>query len=598
VIKKIIRILFVSTLFLAASPLTNASAAVTNIISGKPFSYYLSGTLQTTNYMNMTDGNMSTSALIVNSRRYDMVLPENYHVTSYQTAMNTTSALGYVRITFYSNPDFTGSLGTINGKSAQTAINYDKVRAIRITTTTSNQYNLYEFRLWGEPSTVNHEEVTGLAASDKTLNSITLNWTNPTNNLDFTGVKVYRNNTLIKTLDKTQTSYTDSNLQQDTSYNYKVAATYSDGFEATGQTIAAKTAAPPKPPGEVKALNAYATHKKVELSWTLPTSENFKMVRIYRDQVETAFLGGLFGTTAYAAETPIFETNGTYFNDLSVKPSTKYEYMLTTVSNEGLESNGVTTQVTTKEEPAPQMDGISYLDENGNLIFTWKQPTTGTVKVFVDGQEYETVPASNGTITIPKDQVPYSMFGEPKVTFQAIGEYGTPGQVHTPSMKNIETPFGAIDLVNSGMGLLALIAPFLLVALSFLLVPKLRKVLFQALAAAKNKKELPTDQDRRSQGEPKERHEGKEYLEKKERIERERQEREKRERLERDKERAAKEIKENQEKETRERTRQPRESREKSFKAFGRVREPRAARTPRERTRQPRAPRLPREKRR
>jgi hypothetical protein len=343
---------------------------------------------------------------------------------------------------------------------------------------------------------------------------------------------------------------------------------------------------PPKPPGEVKQLQAEPSHNKVKLSWTLPSDQNFQMVRIYRDQVETAFLGGLFGTTAYAAETPIFETNGTYFNDLSVKPETKYEYTLTTVSSEGLESDGVTTQVTTKEEPAPQMDGISYIDENGNLIFTWKQPTTGTVKVFVDGQEYETVPGSNGTITIPKDQVPYSMFGEPKVTFQAIGEYGTPGQVHTPSMKNIETPFGAIDLVNSGMGLLALIAPFLLVALSFLLVPRFRKLIYQAFARFR-KNEVP--KERRSQEEPKERHEGKEHLERKERIERERQERENRERQER--ERANKEIPIKQEKEIRERTRQPRERTEKPLRSFGRVRQPRAERMPRERTRQPREPR-------
>jgi hypothetical protein len=245
--------------------------------------------------------------------------------------------------------------------------------------------------------TIQYDQVSNLSLNHD-QSKASLSWTNPAANTDFTGIKIYRNGSLYKTLGPDASSFEDTDLVPG-DYSYKVAATYSDGKESAGITKSMTIEPPPpEPAGEVAKLNIKTDYDRVDLSWVLPESETFKHVNIYRETLsqETSFLNKLVnGNTVYAAGDKIFETNGTYFNDLTVEQGTTYEYTLTTTSTEGVESEGITAKATTPGKP---------------LI----------------------------------------------------------------DLREAKVPFTAKDLVDSGNSLLWLVGPFVLLALVFLLVPKLR----------------------------------------------------------------------------------------------------------------------------
>ena len=67
-------------------------------------------------------------------------------------------------------------------------------------------------------------EVESLSFSNKTANSVTLNWTH-TNTGDATGYKIYRDGELIYTASIDERSYTDTNLSPNHTYRYTVKVT-------------------------------------------------------------------------------------------------------------------------------------------------------------------------------------------------------------------------------------------------------------------------------------------------------------------------------------------------------------------------------------
>lgn len=470
-----------------------------------------------------------------------------------------------------------------NGTNVKTALtSTSNVYYVSVENTESYTRYVAEFDVFGTLALVVTTNVTNFVASNITTTGTNLNWTNPTDS-NFNGSKIYQNNALIAMLDKTISSYSVSSLSPGTEYTFKITSINPDGTETTGTTTTVKTIELIK---EITELKVETEYNRVNLSWNVPEQTIFKHVNIYRTEVQRSGLfSSLAATTAYAAEeeTKIFETNGTYFNDLTVQPETSYEYTLTTQSTDGQESEGVTVEATTEAEPIPVMSGLDYtINENGDYVYTWTEPTKGTVKAIINGTEYISVPASEGTLTIPKEDIKLTGFGDPETSFQPYGEYGAEGKVYRMQGKSIQSPFGVNDLMLSTMSLLKLVGPFILLGLSFLLVPRFRKLIRQAFGRFRKSKNQGVE--RRSQGDPSDRHEGKEYLEKKERIERERQERESRERIER--ERSNKEIKVITEKAPKEQTRQPRERVENPSRRLRGVRQARVERTPRERNRQ------------
>lgn len=361
-------------------------------------------------------------------------------------------------------------------------INIDDVKKVIFLVEAGPGKIINEIEFYG--STEIYKPVKSLSSS-VTHDSVSLSWINP-DSIEFEGVEVYEGDKFIKKIKSPKNNVEISGLNSNTEYTFKVYANYLDGGKSVERTITVRTDR--EPIEEVRNIQIEANHDRVNLSWKLPEYNGFEHVNVYRDEIkQTSAISEFFlGSTAYAASTKIFETNGTYFNDLTVKPKTTYEYTLTTTDGTE-ESEGVTVQATTPKAPLDEVGGVeSEKQENGDYLFKWTSPTKGEVQIYVGGKKYKKVSASDGQILIPKEDLKFTAFGDPDVHLQSIDEDGEEGSIISPG-GNIETPFTPSDLIETGSGLLKLIGPFVLLALSFIFVPKLIQLIRNANGSKEGK---------------------------------------------------------------------------------------------------------------
>ncbi|WP_445486478.1 hypothetical protein [Niallia sp. 03133] len=487
-IKKIVLVL--GLLFMLV-PISGAFAAITSGYSSPVINNYAA----TANIQSTIDSNLSTYSNLQGNGYVEFNIPPAQTLNFWTGNSASGSGNALYKYSFYDSSNklisTSGDVITIKNVNKTTVTIPEGSTKFRIESKSSidsfTYYNFWLYEIEVSAPIIKHDEISNLNVESSGLkNQIT--WGIPSNNSGFIGSKIYRNGELIKTINGQTTQYSDENVQYSTTYNYKVTATYSDGFETQGISKDFTTVPEPVPAGDVTNVKASTTFEKVNISWVLPTDETFKHVNIYREKLEedqTSMLDKLiFGTKVYAAEkTKIFETNGTYFNDLTVEPSTTYEYKLTTYSIDNLESEGVIVQATTEKEPPPKITkGGIQQQENGDYKYTWEEPTEGTVKIIVGDKEY-TANASDKEIVIPKEDMKYNGMGDPDIQAIPVSKYGKEGIVEkAPSLtlSEIKIPFQTNDLISSGTQLLWLVGPFVLLALSFLLVPKLRKLIVRA----------------------------------------------------------------------------------------------------------------------
>lgn len=327
--------------------------------------------------------------------------------------------------------------------------------------------------------------------------SVTLSWLVPSDqNIDY--VEIYQDGELIKT-NLTTSSLKISELSPNTNFVFKIVTVNDKGIKSNGVSITVKTSE--IKPDEVLDVTAEPKHNRVNISWKLPQSNFFSHVNIYRKTVEKEkqnFFQRLFlGSIVSASEeedgfTPLFETNGTYWNDLTVQPKTVYDYKLTTTTIDKKESEGVVVTVETLAEPKPVLDGGDYKkDENGDYLFTWTKPTTGKVKVLIDGKEYKSVDASLKELLIPKEDMIYDFLSNPKVQLIPISESGKEGETVKPGGDKIggaKMPFGPTDLLKSTLGLLGVIAPILLLSLAIIYFRPIKNVIVKAVQNQRERK--------------------------------------------------------------------------------------------------------------
>ena len=379
---------------------------------------------------------------------------------------------------------------TVQGvnQSGYYSTNYNDVKSIRIKSNSSIFLNEIEFFT----SELNLDkippnEITNLSTIQTELKA-SFAYELPTDE-DFSHVKIYQDDVLIAD-NVTDTSYTVDNLDYGGTYNFKFTTVDETGNESEGvvETVTIATT----DLEEIKELNAEASHDRIDLSWALPETEYFEHVNIYRKSVSDVQTFSLLSTDEYD---PLFETNGTYFNDLTVEEQTTYDYKLTT-EFQGLESEGVTVQATTLAAPPPELGGQEFEEqENGDYLVTWQQPETGQVRILVDGQEYVVVPATDKQYTIPASDMKYSALGDPLVGLQTIGDNGEESEVEQQE-SNVNLPFGINELLITSAGLLRVIGSLILLGLSFILVPKFIKVIKQSL---NNKKSAESERTEREQ---------------------------------------------------------------------------------------------------
>lgn len=328
-------------------------------------------------------------------------------------------------------------------------------------------------------------DVTNLKATENE-SGVLLEYNFPSDT-DFSHVEIYKNGVLL--IDNVKSNqYIDKDISENTRYSYKVISLDINGNKSPGVSTTIQTLSK-----EVVNLKATTTSETVTLTWKNPDRSDLETVTIYRkgQGVKTFFKSLFASNDGYTA---IFETNGNVFKDLTVQHDTKYTYKLTTTID-GNESQGVEIEVKTK--PLTVDGGGIVKDPNGDFVITWTSPTTGKIQVLVGGKDYAIVPASDKKIVIPKNKMVFDILGNPDVKLIPIDGNGNTGVPSKPggggnggiigggTVGNVLNPGNVLD---SGVQLLAVIGAFVLLGLAFRVVPKLVKMIRNALLNKKDER--------------------------------------------------------------------------------------------------------------
>lgn len=301
---------------------------------------------------------------------------------------------------------------------------------------------------------------------------------------DFEYVVIKRNGWTIANGYKDAT-YLDKDLNYNQEYTYEII-TY-DKNRNGSKPVTGKITLVTQ---EVTNLKANAKYDEVELTWNLPNADGFKKAVIYRKNNDVSMFARMFKSN----ETALFETNGTQFKDLTVDADTSYTYRVASVYEE--ETKGTTVSVKTPKVIAS--GGGTNKDDNGDYVITWTKPTDGKIKVMVGGKEYAIVPASDKKIIIPKDKMKFDIIGNPDVLLIPIDDGGSEGIPSKPGAGEGTGNGGGIgdivggsglaemlspgNILKGGMGLVLLVAAILLLRMAFILVPKLIRIIRNALS--------------------------------------------------------------------------------------------------------------------
>jgi hypothetical protein len=451
--KKRILVLLALLLFL---PFGSAFAETLDLLTGKP---------TTSGNYNLTDG--ITSSTITASSANPIIFKFDYAQISSVKLYTFRQASTNFELYLNGTKVYTGSGPYVFGWNTKTVPNITANEIRFITTSIDQSTNYGEGQMFG--ILVDYESpyqnVNDLSYSTN-YNSISFSWENPT---DSTGTKIYRNDSLITTLGATENTFQDLNLLPSTSYNYNFVSTYLNGSESPGVTKTVTTAAEPPKPG-ITGLEHENGYDSVSFTWDNPTEELFSGIQVYKN-------GALIDTLDHEVNT---------FSDSGLTPETSYNYEFIAVYSDGKTGEAAQIEITTDKEPTPILVEDGYtIESSGDFTFRWKEPTKGTVKILIDGVEYKTVNAEIKQITIPKEDMKIDSLGNPLVSLIPIGVYGQEGVATEIQGQNLEIPFTVTDLIKSGSSLFWYVSSFVLLALSFLLVPKFRNIIFAAFGKGK-----------------------------------------------------------------------------------------------------------------
>jgi len=124
------------------------------------------------------------------------------------------------------------------------------------------------------------------------------------------------------------TSYTDSSVNNGTTYYYAISAVNTAGQSSNSAQVSAKPMLPPAPNAVTNLTGSATTYhgqRAILLEWKQSISLNIVMNRVYRS---TAGVPVYYGNVS--------AVNGVY--DLGVKSGTTYSYYVTAVNSSGVES--------------------------------------------------------------------------------------------------------------------------------------------------------------------------------------------------------------------------------------------------------------------
>lgn len=351
------------------------------------------GTTETTT---LTDRNVTTGENLYSSdktKKITYIFPTVADLTAMQFYISTANA--NTRVYFYnavtdvsvpspSNPNLIGyeTFAAGTGRFVDQTISYKNVKQIIVHSTNANNHFLYEFDVFGtsyEPDTVAPGNVGNLTAKGDDM-LVDLTWEKPTDT-DFAYVSIFRNGVLIA--DKiTENKYTDLQVINDTSYDYRVVSVDTSGNKSIGRTVTVTpTYVDTKPPDEITDLQTIASYDSVTLTFKLPTTADFDHVTLYKDGV------------------PYADSKTGKFEVLNLDEATMYSFRIVTVDKAGNASAGVVKSIATlstvDETPPAPPTGLSVTVGNGGLNLTWNnnlETDLDGYNIYVDGTKVNTTP--------------------------------------------------------------------------------------------------------------------------------------------------------------------------------------------------------------
>lgn len=207
---------------------------------------------------------------------------------------------------------------------------------------------------------------------------IKLNWVPSKNTI--TEYELYRNDTLIATLDGNATEYTDTGLENDRYYSYTLRGKCAYGKYTSYAELKDIYLPAVGIPTNVSFRNLCGSELAVECSWNAPTFGEVNGYIVYRNGVSIAELGADQFT----------------YKDTDIEPNVTYTYELCAFTDGGMTSHKVSGEVLAAYVYAPE--NLSY----DGTSFTWKgSEFAASYKLYINGNEYGTSTTNSYTLSEP-----------------------------------------------------------------------------------------------------------------------------------------------------------------------------------------------------
>ncbi|MGH0482805.1 fibronectin type III domain-containing protein [Bacillus cereus] len=414
-----------------------ASAAVVDLLEGKK------GVVKSTGkeFVNMTDGNSNTSD---NIRGLPIVfdLGDVYIIDKF--TLNEKNGTGSLNPTSYAVKYYDSNMKVISEFNVFSSTKkVENVKYVSIEFDYIGSFVVSEFKVYGSSDKVTN--ITNLEGHSD-VNKISFSWENPDSS-KFVGVKVYRDNQYLATIDKPLNSYIVDSLKADTPYVFKFTSLDSNGFETVGVTKTFRTSIDPKtiPPNPVSSFTAQPSDKTVKLIWKKPKDEDLAGFKIFQDGKKIAEIG--------------LEEEFTVKN---LEPLTEYNFGVVAVDKDKNDSSAVNLSVKTLEEkddvPPHVPSNVFAKPSNGALIASWDKVSDKDLagyNLYVDGKKINSnlITSTNFVIKNLENSKKY------KVQVQAVDRSGNASDLSlaafgTPDVNTIpviESNYGLKD-VSDGVG--------------------------------------------------------------------------------------------------------------------------------------------------
>lgn len=214
---------------------------------------------------------------------------------------------------------------------------------------------------------------------------------------------------------------------------------------------------------DVSDLKANPEMKKVTLNWKNPEKEtNFKGVRIYQGNKLIAELDNK--VTSYVVE--------------GLKESESYVFTVKSLDQNKAETKGTSVNIATLMPVIKPPENVFLTPQSGKMVIAWNDVNSPYLKgynVYIDGKKINDKPLTSSKMIVKNLENNKSY----KVQISAVNKNDVEGEkskekTDKPSADALEVeydvkmPFSPMDFLKTSLSFLALISPFILLALAIM----------------------------------------------------------------------------------------------------------------------------------